>query len=1487
MWKPKSLFNNVSPVKSDSTALFFERMEPKILLSADALSGFVASDPFSDNDMNTGLDINQSVDLLTSSFNSEAVNEPLNIDALSDLIGGDLANSENIDSIDALGSLLGEIDNTTVSRQEIIFVDAATPDYQQLLDGLTNNPDIQYQIFILQSDQNGIEQISSALSKNQGIDAIHLVSHGNGEGLQLGNTWLSNTSLNSYNEQLQQWNDALDQDADILIYGCDLASQQEGQSLINNLAALTQADVTASDDLTGTSQLGGDWQLEYTIGEIESVVAFNASTQNAWMNVLGAINVTTFNDVVDADADLTSLASLLSTPGADGQISLREAVIAANTDIGADTITLGAGTYQLSISLSGSEDNGSEGDLDITDNLVINGATAATTFVDASGVFERAFDVHAAATGASISNLSIINSGHGTLWGGGLRVTGANVALTDVVFSGNQSHNGGGIYNNAGTVTLNRVDFTNNVLTENNGGAIYNDLGTLNITDANFISNVAKNNGGAIYSNSGPINLTRVDFTDNDANGSGAALGNGGAIFNRLGNINGSDVVFSSNHADSSGGAIYNTGSITLDKVLFFDNDTKKFIGGAMHNEGGIVRLTNATFSENVAQFSGGAISNFNGGILDIYSSTFTANDTVAASGFKGILQDAGSTLNIKNTLLNNADSNIVGGTINSLGYNIDANGTANDANRIQQFTKTGDRVGTLAIPLNVNLDILADNGGFGKTHALLAGSVAINAGTNAGPGVPVTDQRGVNRSANIDIGAYETASYLDQFNTIAFNGDDGSLSWANDWQEINEADGANSGQVSVKTKLGEQGLELKQTNYGVWREADLSGADTAILSFNWAMFKTDVGDKATIEVSTDGGLSWTVIDTFSGPLDHSSMQNVSYDISAYIDVDTRIKFETTSGFNGNDRFFFDNVSIELTGNSVNTATTATNLSSTSSYTEGDVNVAINNIVVSDADSNEIVTANLTLNNITTGGLSNNDGASYDAATGIWSITGNITDVNTALFNLIFIPATNNDVNTSITVSIDDGDEDGSGALTGTINLNVTSINDVPVLGNNNLVVSEGQTVTVTNAMLSATDIETADASLAFIISNVSGGQFELSSAPGTAITSFTQSQLTSTVVVFVDNGDEAAPSFDVRVSDSSGSSVTVAGGVNFTAVNDSPLAMNLNSTNNYIEGNSSVPLTDIVISDPDNSEIITATLTLLNVDTGLLSTTGGASYDAVTGVWTITDTVANVNQALASINFIPASETVTDSEISIVIDDGDEDSSGPLLGALTVKFHSIDSVLHEDDTNTVIKESTSETTLPDEEIEADTVIGEVDEQPSIVEEEKERVQVSGGNIKPISSHVVDIESDFLQNNKININGEKNNDKNNVEQKGDANVTRLREQAIAFNDPLTLINQDHSFVIKLNDMREELLMDNENTQKIVGGSLTVSAGFSVGYVVWLARSGVIMSSVLSSLPAWRFIDPLPVLASLQQKDKDDDDDESLESIVGEKYKNEK
>jgi len=80
------------------------------------------------------------------------------------------------------------------------------------------------------------------------------------------------------------------------------------------------------------------------------------------------------------------------------------------------------------------------------------------------------------------------------------------------------------------------------------------------------------------------------------------------------------------------------------------------------------------------------------------------------------------------------------------------------------------------------------------------------------------------------------------------------------------------------------------------------------------------------------------------------------------------------------------------------------------------------------------------------------------------------------------------------------------------------------------------------------------------------------------------------------------------------------------------------------------------------------------------------------------------------------------------------------------------------------------------------------------------------------------------------------------------------------------------------DLQREALQDEQiSIDRITQTTVTVGTGVSVGYIIWLLRSGVVLGSMLSALPAWKSIDPLPILESLGGDD--DGDDESLQSMV--------
>jgi hypothetical protein len=86
-------------------------------------------------------------------------------------------------------------------------------------------------------------------------------------------------------------------------------------------------------------------------------------------------------------------------------------------------------------------------------------------------------------------------------------------------------------------------------------------------------------------------------------------------------------------------------------------------------------------------------------------------------------------------------------------------------------------------------------------------------------------------------------------------------------------------------------------------------------------------------------------------------------------------------------------------------------------------------------------------------------------------------------------------------------------------------------------------------------------------------------------------------------------------------------------------------------------------------------------------------------------------------------------------------------------------------------------------------------------------------------------------------------------------------------------------------MRESLHEQSAWDATAVAALAASSLGLSVGYVLWLLRGGVLLSSLLSSLPAWRLVDPLPILGRLDDEDDEhdeQDEDDSLEALVSRK-----
>ncbi|GGK66403.1 tandem-95 repeat protein [Amphritea balenae] len=203
-------------------------------------------------------------------------------------------------------------DAGTSTNTQLVIIDAAVQDYEQLISDIQNQSatETNIEIIVLDAQQDGIEQISSILAQRSELTAVHLISHGSDAQITLGSTVLTQDSLVDNSAAITQWAEAFADSGDLLVYGCNLAASEDGQLLLDQLAILTQADVAASDDQTGSTSLGGDWHLEYQTGEIETADLLASITEPQWQGVLPANTAPTFD--IGTGGDGTTITPLSS-----------------------------------------------------------------------------------------------------------------------------------------------------------------------------------------------------------------------------------------------------------------------------------------------------------------------------------------------------------------------------------------------------------------------------------------------------------------------------------------------------------------------------------------------------------------------------------------------------------------------------------------------------------------------------------------------------------------------------------------------------------------------------------------------------------------------------------------------------------------------------------------------------------------------------------------------------------------------------------------------------------------------------------------------------------------------------------------------------------------------------------------------------------------------------------------------------------------------
>lgn len=461
--------------------------------------------------------------------------------------------------------------------------------------------------------------------------------------------------------------------------------------------------------------------------------------------------------IVDSTSDLTDADTgdgVCQT--ASGTCTLRAAIQQANAWAGTDVVVLPAGIYALTVSGAG-ENAAASGDLDITDNLILNGAGAATTVID-GGAIDRVLDiadgVTAQISGVTLRNGFVLGSGGGINNLGSLTLRDS--AVTDNVSAPAFGIAGGGIYHfSSGEAAVSLA--LDNVTVSGNGADNASVPGGINI------------NGGGIGIVGGAASITGSTISGNTATTgsagvSGSDAANGGGIYINSGNITITDSAISGNTADWNGGGIHNFGALTLSGSTVSGNSA--FQGGGIYTDGNPARLLtliNSTVSGNITTHP--SLSPTLGGGLFISkptvirNSTITDNDAGDGAGIwldpTGVTSQNQGSVALGHTIIAGQAS---GGAGCGGGSAIasDGNNLASDASCA--LTGSGDING-----ISANLGALSSNsGGSTAVHAPQPGSAAIDAGNNSA--CPAVDQRGFARpadgngdaSAICDIGAVE-----------------------------------------------------------------------------------------------------------------------------------------------------------------------------------------------------------------------------------------------------------------------------------------------------------------------------------------------------------------------------------------------------------------------------------------------------------------------------------------------------------------------------------------------------------------------------------------------------------------------------------------------------------------------------------------------------------------------------------------------------------
>ena len=349
---------------------------------------------------------------------------------------------------------------------------------------------------------------------------------------------------------------------------------------------------------------------------------------------------------------------------------------------------------------------------------------------------------------------------------GGAIASNEHLTIRDSVLSGNTATSAGGaIRQFAGDLTIANSILEDNSTERYTGGAVSFSGRNLSITDSvvrdNEVATLAgfdSSGGGVFFQSDGELTISSSTVSGNESQGDGGGLFARYASSAEITNSTFADNRTTDSAGDGAGIFLRDSNSVISGTTI--NDNVADDDGGGLYLFSGTTEVVNSTISGNRANDDAGGIRTVSGATATILYSTIAFNvaDSDANSdGLGGGIQTTG-TVTLEHSIVAN-NSQATGGDANG-SFDTAFNLISSVADASINNPANNDRIGVDPV-----LGMLQNNGGPTATHALLAGSAAIDSGssqlTSGVDGVPESDQRGDGfpriNGTRIDIGAFET----------------------------------------------------------------------------------------------------------------------------------------------------------------------------------------------------------------------------------------------------------------------------------------------------------------------------------------------------------------------------------------------------------------------------------------------------------------------------------------------------------------------------------------------------------------------------------------------------------------------------------------------------------------------------------------------------------------------------------------------------------